>query len=882
MSHKRNDIPVTISFSENSKGWTSFKSFLKENGVSLNNRYYTFKNGHLWEHNENETRGSFYGGVVQPSGLWSNTDSSFSHVRVLFNDAPGSVKSFGTLNYEGSQAKNTPDITNDAEYYNNFLKLGWYVEEIETNLQNGVSLEFKNKEGKWFSKIKGEATEWLADGKAGNIDTKEFSVQGIGNNSEVTCPDCPQTLWKCVPGTAAIPGIPAVLPTSGTPAIPAIPAVIAVPGVNSCSNLTQVTAPSIASVSNAISWLSAPSQANVDFEHKTICVPNTSTSFNNFQITNLCSCNSQKVTSGFSVGTFRWSYTNGSLLVGPQQMGSWNAFINAIIATNDPIFTSVTTTMDYNALTSQMTSNFYNSSIIPNQSSYGRENLPGQYDMYTPNISWGVCQCDSAVVAAPAIPAVPATPATLGSPAIPAIPGIPCECISVTDGSGTYLTEPNCLNQCCNSTLPTPPVESWNCVNGVCIDPGNGLGQYSSLINCQTHCVQPIIPSTWDCVTGSVVDNSSCSTKTYVTLPIPSTYNDFGIHVANPINGLSNINSDDLATCLTPAPGPLGWTHPTHATQFNWATSQAQYNPNACICGSSSNGFTIFGAKWYIREYRFTTMFPNEDYSYFGQDFSTSAASYTTWNNFVSSLISQQPTISLISGTSNYNDVITMLDSWYTSKSSGDNQYDYGYHLDLAEPSFCDCSAGQFSSTLSSCVEIFDGSGQFNSLVDCQNNCTTTPILSSSGCTDPLAVNYDPNATVDDGSCVYLCDQTWKPTIQGIVHDSGICPSNNYDGEMFASGIIPDWHSGDTWQWNVVMTPTSMASWPLGGSGQFSTANVNIHFQGPPPPLGNNWWEWVSWGNYTLVITHYRNGGDNSPTGECTYTIDFAIECQTI
>ena len=28
------------------------------------------------------------------------------------------------------------------------------------------------------------------------------------------------------------------------------------------------------------------------------------------------------------------------------------------------------------------------------------------------------------------------------------------------------------------------------------------------------------------------------------------------------------------------------------------------------------------------------------------------------------------------------------------------------------------------------------------------------------GCTDPTAVNYDPNATVDDGSCIY-CSGTW-------------------------------------------------------------------------------------------------------------------------
>ena len=43
---------VTISYSENSKGWTSFKSFKPENGLSLNNDYYTFDSGQLYEHHD--------------------------------------------------------------------------------------------------------------------------------------------------------------------------------------------------------------------------------------------------------------------------------------------------------------------------------------------------------------------------------------------------------------------------------------------------------------------------------------------------------------------------------------------------------------------------------------------------------------------------------------------------------------------------------------------------------------------------------------------------------------------------------------------------------------------------------------------------------------
>ena len=191
----------TLSFSETAKGWTSFVSYHQESGLSLNNSYYTFKNGHIYEHHINPLRNRFY-------------DTQYnSHVTVLFNDQPGIVKSFKTLNYEGSQARNTPDIhpdTNepfDSEYYNNFLKSGWYVEEIFTNLQSGDALEFKSKEGKWFSKIKGESTYWEHDDGivSTNIDTREFSFQGIGNTIAVDCPNCPPESWDCVDGSCVDP-----------------------------------------------------------------------------------------------------------------------------------------------------------------------------------------------------------------------------------------------------------------------------------------------------------------------------------------------------------------------------------------------------------------------------------------------------------------------------------------------------------------------------------------------------------------------------------------------------------------------------------------------------------------------------------------------------
>ena len=168
---------VTISFSEKTKGWTSFKSFIQEDGQSLNNKYYTWKKGDLWLHHNNPTRNNFYDEQHQ------------SEFVVILNEEPSMVKSFNTLNYEGSQANVTlnsagtnvlnPDGINQDIYYNNTAKVGWYCDYIRTDQslegQEGKVPEFLDKENKWFNYIQGIETT------TSNLDQNEFSVQGIGN-----------------------------------------------------------------------------------------------------------------------------------------------------------------------------------------------------------------------------------------------------------------------------------------------------------------------------------------------------------------------------------------------------------------------------------------------------------------------------------------------------------------------------------------------------------------------------------------------------------------------------------------------------------------------------------------------------------------------------
>jgi len=152
---------LTVTFSEAAKGWVCFKSFIQDNGLSLNSDYYTLKDGELWKHHSNETRNNFYNIQGQ------------SFVDVLFNEESAKVKSFASMKYEGSQSKITKDLT-DPSYFNNIGYPGWYVEFGITDLQASGEMEFKSKEGKWFSYMKGWPVKDI-DG----LNSEEFSFQGI-------------------------------------------------------------------------------------------------------------------------------------------------------------------------------------------------------------------------------------------------------------------------------------------------------------------------------------------------------------------------------------------------------------------------------------------------------------------------------------------------------------------------------------------------------------------------------------------------------------------------------------------------------------------------------------------------------------------------------
>jgi hypothetical protein len=183
--------PLTLSFNEGSKSWVSFKSFVHSCGVSVSGKYITAPGTfhkppsspgdagipeveadsplvHVWIHNSDAVgRNNFY------------SKSNVSSIDIMFNDMPDVIKSFKTVNYEGSRAFVTqytdyPENW-DGEFYNTIGSPGWSVKSITTDLQTGYVPEFINKENKFFNYIHGDTIG------VNNLDNRsgELAVQGI-------------------------------------------------------------------------------------------------------------------------------------------------------------------------------------------------------------------------------------------------------------------------------------------------------------------------------------------------------------------------------------------------------------------------------------------------------------------------------------------------------------------------------------------------------------------------------------------------------------------------------------------------------------------------------------------------------------------------------
>ncbi len=148
----------TLSFDEQVKGWTSFYDYRPMQMFSIRNNFFTTsnvvdpkstainENGSLYKHYQAKTdlgiipRARFYG------------VDNISSIETIFNDNPSLVKSFKTINYEGSGNWEMAVFDTDQDSASSISKftMPTTLQEMQNRL---LKQEFKEKDGKYFANI---------------------------------------------------------------------------------------------------------------------------------------------------------------------------------------------------------------------------------------------------------------------------------------------------------------------------------------------------------------------------------------------------------------------------------------------------------------------------------------------------------------------------------------------------------------------------------------------------------------------------------------------------------------------------------------------------------------------------------------------------------
>ena len=137
-------------------------------------------------------------------------------------------------------------------------------------------------------------------------------------------------------------------------------------------------------------------------------------------------------------------------------------------------------------------------------------------------------------------------------------------------------------------------------------------------------------------------------------------------------------------------------------------------------------------------------------------------------------------------------------------------------------------------------------------------------VTSTSGCTDPAATNYDPNATVDDGSCTY-CAQA----VVNFSVDAGASVSASYDNVVI-NGNFANWNG-----WGVTLTDAD-------GDGVYEGSLVvdagTYEYVHALTGSGDGWSGWgvVGYADSTCAVPGTNNFGF---TVNCGDTLNLATVC---
>ena len=164
----------TLTFDERSQGWTSFFTYKPDAIFSSQGSFYSAKDesddSRIFKHYTNQTRNSFYG------------STSSSSVQFVFNPSPNNVKTFQTINYEGTNGWEVTAFLSDETGFD--AVGGNWINHVDTIVQGTGANQYR----KIYSYDEGAYTEDNIQYRAG-FDRKQNKYMAvIPNNTQTPIP----------------------------------------------------------------------------------------------------------------------------------------------------------------------------------------------------------------------------------------------------------------------------------------------------------------------------------------------------------------------------------------------------------------------------------------------------------------------------------------------------------------------------------------------------------------------------------------------------------------------------------------------------------------------------------------------------------------------
>ena len=162
LQYKDVELSDTLSFEEATNGWVSFYDYKPNSGFSSQGKFFTTNGTAVWEHYSSvPSRNQFYGAAIKDSIL-----------KFVFNPDPTRVKTFKTVNYEGTNGWEITSLISDATGFD--ARGGGWDNTIDTSsriwsydeglyTENNIPYRagFDRKQNRYVAAIKNSSTQPL-------------------------------------------------------------------------------------------------------------------------------------------------------------------------------------------------------------------------------------------------------------------------------------------------------------------------------------------------------------------------------------------------------------------------------------------------------------------------------------------------------------------------------------------------------------------------------------------------------------------------------------------------------------------------------------------------------------------------------------------------